>query len=30
MSKYLEYTRYANTGVTKAVAPVLGKFLNRE
>ena len=30
MSKYLEYTRYANTGVTKAVAPVLGKFLNRD
>ena len=30
MSKYLEYTRYANTGATKAVAPVLGKFLNRD
>ena len=30
MSKYLEYTRYANTGVTKGVAPVLGKFLNRD
>ena len=30
MSKYLEYTRYANTGATKDVAPVLGTFLNRD
>ncbi len=30
MSKYLEYTRYANTGVTKAGAPVLGRFCIRE
>ena len=30
MSKYLEYTRYANTGATKTAAPVLGKFLNRD
>ena len=30
MSKYLEYTRYANTGATKASAPVLGTFLNRD
>ena len=30
MSKYLEYTRYANTGATKVSAPVLGTFLNRD
>ena len=30
MSKYLEYTRHANTGATKASAPVLGTFLNRD
>ena len=30
MSKYLEYTRHANTGATKDSAPVLGTFLNRD
>ena len=30
MSKYLEYTRYANTSVTKESAPVLGRFCIRE
>ena len=30
MSKYLEYTRYANTGATKESAPVLGRFNIRE
>ena len=30
MSKYLEYTRHANTGATKNSAPVLGTFLNRD
>lgn len=30
MSKYLEYTRYANTSATKASAPVLGRFVNRD
>ena len=30
MSKYLEYTRYANTGATAASAPVLGSFSIRE
>ena len=30
MSKYLEYTRYANTGATKESAPVLGRFINRD
>ena len=30
MSKYLEYTRYANTGATAASAPVLGRFVNRD
>lgn len=30
MSKYLEYTRYANTGATAGSAPVLGRFVNRD
>ena len=30
MSKYLEYTRYANTSATADSAPVLGRFVNRD